>query len=265
MSSGVTKSRLEKRARLLAPINNIRPARAGTHGEGVVAASGFDQPPHVADDFLPHVCLANDFPGRVDVIAVHDRRDAERLRPRDRARCMVLAEHALLSLGTWIPNLQLEHESVQLGQRKRVRPLLLDRILRGEGDERARQGMRDSVVRHRQLLHCLEHGRLCARRRAVDFIGQQEICEHRTAHKLERSGVLAVDRRPRDVPRQQVGGHLDAAIFETQRGGDGSHQEGFGHAGRTFQQHVAAAEQGSQAEFDRFVLAEHDRLDGGAS
>ena len=57
-------------------------------------------------------------------------------------------------------HLELEHEAVQLRFGQRVGSFELDRVLRRQHAERARQAMGNACVRHLPLLHGFEQGRL---------------------------------------------------------------------------------------------------------
>ena len=68
--------------------------------------------------------------------------------------------------------------------------------------------------------------------------------------------VLAIDRRARDVRREQVGGHLNSSAVEVERRGERADQQGLSDAGRSFQEDVAATKQGGERKINRLVLAE---------
>jgi hypothetical protein len=80
-----------------------------------------------------------------------------------------------------IADAELEHEAVDLRLRQRIGALLLDRVLRGEHEERPRQRERLAAQRDLMLLHRLEQRRLDLGRRAVDLVGQHDVGEDRAA------------------------------------------------------------------------------------
>ena len=96
------------------------------------------------------------------------------------------------SSSTGIIDPDVEHEPVELGLGQRIRPFLLDRVLRGQHEERLGQRMPPAADRHLVLLHRLEQRRLRLRRRAVDLVGQDHVGEDRPLHKPE----LALSRSP---------------------------------------------------------------------
>jgi hypothetical protein len=71
---------------------------------------------------------------------------------------------------------------------------VLDRVLRREQDERARELVRDRVRRHIPLLHGVEQPGLRLRRRPVDLVDQHEVGEYRTGltpqRISDRTGLL---------------------------------------------------------------------------
>ncbi len=80
-------------------------------------------------------------------------------------------------IGAGIPDADIEKESIELRFRERIRPFLLDRILRREYEERLGQRHRPPGRCDAMLLHRLEQGGLRARRRAVDLIGEDDVRE----------------------------------------------------------------------------------------
>ena len=166
------------------------------------------------------------------------------------------------SLKLGIGDEHFEHEPVELRFGQRVRAFLLDRVLRGEHEERVGHLMPDAADRDLPLLHRFEQRGLRFRRRAVDFVGQNDVREDRPGEKPELAlaggAVLFDDVGARDVGRHQVGRELNAAEREVQRAGQRAHQQRLGQAGHAFQQAVAAGEQGDQHLLDHVVLADDD-------
>ncbi len=93
---------------------------------------------------------------------------------------VVAGEHLLLLRRARVAHRQLEQEAVELRLGQRVGALVLDRVLRGDDDERVGQRVRVALDGHLPLLHRLEQRGLRLRRRAVDLVGQQHVGEHRT-------------------------------------------------------------------------------------
>ena len=74
--------------------------------------------------------------------------------------------------------------------------LELDRVLRGEDDERLAQLPRDAVDRDLALRHRLEQRRLRLRHRAVDLVDEDDVREDRAGPELEVPGLLVQIERP---------------------------------------------------------------------
>ena len=73
----------------------------------------------------------------------------------------------------------LEHEAVLLGFGQRIGAFLLDRVLRGQHEERVGQLVADAADGDLPFLHGFEQGGLRLRRRAVDFVGENHVGEQR--------------------------------------------------------------------------------------
>ena len=91
-----------------------------------------------------------------------------------------------LVLAVHVAHRQLEQEAVELRLGQRERAGLLDRVLRGEHEERAGQVVGRAVGRHAALGHRLEQRRLRLRRGPVDLVGEEDVGEHRAGPELER-------------------------------------------------------------------------------
>ena len=79
----------------------------------------------------------------------------------------------------------LEEEAVELRLGQRERPLVLDRVLGREQEERVGQRARLAVDRHLLLRHRLEQRGLRLRHRAVDLVDQDDVREDRARPELE--------------------------------------------------------------------------------
>ena len=89
------------------------------------------------------------------------------------------------SAGGRIVDLDVEHEAVELGLGQRIGAFLLDRVLRGDREERLGQRIGRLADRHFALLHRLQQRGLGLGRRAVDFVGQQDVGEDRPFDEAE--------------------------------------------------------------------------------
>ena len=169
-------------------------------------------------------------------------------------------DHHLFFLGGII-NLNQEHEAVELCLGQWVGALLLDRVLRGQHEERRLQPGGLAHHRHLLLLHRLEHGGLRLGRGTVDLVGEHDVGEHRTGHEVKLAAAVAPllqDVGASDVHRHQIGRELDAAELERHRLGQPAHQERLGEAGHAHQERMAAGEEADRQPFDRLPLANDD-------
>ena len=92
---------------------------------------------------------------------------------------------------------RLQEEAVELRLGQRERALVLDRVLRREEQERARQRPGQPVGRHLLLGHRLEQRGLRLRHRAVDLVDEHDVREDRPRLELELADLLVVDREAR--------------------------------------------------------------------
>ena len=141
----------------------------------------------VADDFLGDGHLAHDIMKAEHVFA-GEQRFNERGRfgggPRDHGDLLILGQ---------VIHHDIEHEAIQLRLGQRIRAFHLNRVLRGEDEERFLQRVANSGGRDLMLLHCFEQRGLGLGRRAIDFIGEDDVGKHRSAdenHSSPLAGVL---------------------------------------------------------------------------
>ena len=114
------------------------------------------------------------------------------------------------------------------------------------------------------FFHCFKQCSLGLGRRAVDLISEQEVGEYRPLAKPERRCLAVEDHLANNVTGHQVGGELHSIEVQRQRLGQRLHQQGFGHAGHTFDQHMAADQQSTHESGERCILAYHDLSDLGS-
>ena len=120
-----------------------------------------------------------------------------------------------------IVDLDVQQEAVELRFGQRVGAFLLERVLRGQHEERRGQLVHRAAGADLPLLHRLEHGRLRLGRRAVDLVGQQHVGEDRPGQKAIRPlpgfGIFLDHFGAGDVAGHQVGRELDALERQVQR------------------------------------------------
>ena len=134
---------------------------------------------------------------------------------------------------------------------------MLDRVLRGEHNEYRRQRAGLAIDRHLPLLHRFQQRRLSLCGRAIDFVGQQEIGEYRSANQPEFLLSQIENIRPRNIRGHQVWSELNALKITGHSARQRFHQQRFSHAGNALDQRVATGKQRYQSQIDRFVLADN--------
>ncbi len=154
----------------------------------------------------------------------------------------------------------VEHEAVELRLRQRIRALELDRVLRGQHEERPLElvgaaGRRDVV-----LLHRFEQRGLRLGRRPVDLVGEDDLREDRALHEPQPAHAVALveDLGARDVGGHQVGRELDALEAQVQNLGQRLDQQRLGQARHAGDQAVPAREERHQDLIDHLVLPDDD-------
>ncbi len=104
-----------------------------------------------------------------------------------------------------------------------------------------------------------------ARRCAVDFVGHQQLAEHRPLDEPERAAAVFAffeNFGPDDVARHQVGRELDAFRVHAEHGSERIHKAGLGQTRHADQQPVAAGQERDQNLIHDRFLAEDETGDG---
>ena len=130
---------------------------------------------------------------------------------------MVAMQHGAFVGGRGVAYVHLEEEAVELRFGERVGALLFHRVLRRQNMERFGQGVLDAADGDLMLLHGLQQGGLGAWAGAVDFVGHEQLAEHRAGDEAEiaaAGGTLLEHFAAGDVGGHQVGGELHALAAE---------------------------------------------------
>ena len=173
-------------------------------------------------------------------------------------RGRLLDDRHLVVLGQVVDD-HVEHEPVELGLGERIGPLHLDRVLRGQDEERLLQRIAHAGRRHLVLLHRFQERGLGLGRRAVDLVGEDHVGEDRPLDELHPAPALAgllEDLGPGDVGRHQVGRELDPLELEVEDLRDRADQQRLRQPGRAGDQAVAAGEEADQELMRRLLLAD---------
>src|SRR5215204_6232359 len=123
---------------------------------------------------------------------------------------LLAVEHRQLVATPRIPKGDPDEETVELSLGERVCPLILDRILGRENDERRWQRMSYPVDGDLCLLHRLQQRCLRLRRCPVDLIRQDHLPEDRPGSELKPGRARIKDTDPANITGQQVGRELNA-------------------------------------------------------
>ena len=128
---------------------------------------------------------------------------------------------------------------------------------------RKRIGERISGIadRHLAFLHRFQQRALHFGRRAIDFIGQNQVRKKRAELGRELAGARIVYKGADQIRRQQVGRKLQTLEAGLDAGGHGFDGERLGQTGDAFEQDVAVREQTEQEPIDQIFLTDHDVTD----
>src|SRR5215510_4986322 len=169
-------------------------------------------------------------------------------------------DHGDLVLLGQVPDADVEHEAVELGFGQRIGALHLDRVLRRQYVEWFGQLIGVALYGDVAFLHRLEQRGLRLRRRAVDFVRQDDIREDRAANELQRAmsrrAVFFDDLGPRDVRGHQVGRELNSFEGKVEHAGERPNQQSLRQSGNARNDRVPADEERDQHLFDHLVLTD---------
>ena len=152
---------------------------------------------------------------------------------------------------------QAQQEAVQLRIRQWIGAGQVHRILRGDDEERVGEGTGRAIQGDLVLGHGFQQGALGARRRTVDFIGQQHMGEHRTGMELELPRLRVVYRYTQYVGRQQVRSKLYALETQPQGSRQCMGKRGLAQSGQVFDQDMPAGQQGDERQPHLLWLAQY--------
>ena len=158
----------------------------------------------------------------------------------------------------------VEHEAIELRFGQRIRAFELDRVLRREHVERLLERVGPALNRDTVFLHRFEKRRLRFRRRAVDFVCEDDIREDRPWRKHHlpppRRRIFLDDVGAGDVGRHQVRRELDAVELQVEHARHRMDEQRLRKARHADDQAVAADEQRQERLIHDFVLADDELL-----
>ena len=163
-------------------------------------------------------------------------------------------EDGALDRRTFVVQMDLEQETVELGLGQREDARLLVGVLRRDHHERRRQPVHPALDGHVPLLHRLEQRRLRPRRSPVDLVCEDDVRKERPLHE----GRLAAPDHAAagDLLRRGVGGELDALEVHAEHAGDRAGHQRLRDARRALDQDVAAGDGRDQEQIDRLLVAD---------
>ncbi len=173
------------------------------------------------------------------------------------------AQNLALGLRVGISHAHPHQKSIELRLGQRIRTVVLHRILGRDHQKRLRQFVRMRVDGNLAFVHGLEQRRLRLRRGAVDFVGQQDVGEHRAALEFEFVFERRINRNADHVGGQHVAGELHALKGAIDGAGQRLSERGLAHAGNAFNQQVSAGENADQREPNHVVLTANHAAEGG--
>ena len=112
----------------------------------------------------------------------------------------------------------------------------------GDDEEGLGHRVGEAVHGDLALLHGLQQGGLGAGGGPVEFIGQEEVAQHRAGLVVHLPGLFVVERVAYHIGRHHIGGELHSPPAQTQGTGKGQGQGGLAHAGHILQQHMASGQ-----------------------
>jgi hypothetical protein len=231
---------------------NRRPDR---HGVGL--ARGADE---VDDPTLDDRIDVDVLHGTAELLDLLERE--HRLHVREWMAVPLLVQDLELVGRVGVAERRAQEEAIELRLRQRERPLVLDRVLGREQQERVRKDARDAVDRHLPLCHRFEQRRLRLRHRSVDLVDEHDVREDRPGAELEVTLPLVENGQARDIGRLEVRRALDPLRGRAvDRLRDRTREHRLRRSGHVFEEDVPAAHQRREHELDLCALAVDDELD----
>ena len=172
-------------------------------------------------------------------------------------------EHGQFVRTARIVDQHLQHEAIDLRLGQRVRPFLLDGVLRGEHEEGPRHRVGSVADGGLPFGHRFEQGTLHLRRSAVDLVREHDVGEHRAVLDGEFAGSRVVNLGADYIRGKQIGSELNPLKLQVQGASDGADRERFREAGNAFEQDVAIGEQADEQAVEKLPLADEYAFDGG--
>ena len=218
-----------------------RGARTGADRNVGGAPRRVDDVEEIVDEFRRDLHVANRRLDRENFVERENR--FERV---ERGRFAVGGQDGAFGVAVGIADRKAHQEAVELALGERVRSFELDRVFGRDDEEGARQRTRRSVGGNLAFARRFEGRALRSRRRAVDFVGENDVCEDRARDELEILRLRTVNFGADDVERNEVGGELDSSESRVQTASERLPEKRFADAGNVFEKKVSFGEKGDE-------------------
>src|SRR5207248_258003 len=158
-------------------------------------------------DYLNNIALHSRLDARVahfktaarDGVRINERANVNSVEITRVEASIPVGDDLLLRVLRRIVEQDFEQEAIKLRFGQRVRAFVLNRIFGGKHGEERRERVGFAVNRRLSLFHRFQQRGLRLRRRAIDFVGEQDVREDRAFAKTEIGGGDVEDVRTRDV------------------------------------------------------------------
>lgn len=137
-------------------------------------------------------------------------------------------------------------------------------ILGSENKKGPRKVDSSSIERHLSLTHCLHQSGLCTGACAIDFIGNEDIGEHRTFTKGKIVVLLIKNEDSKQVTWKKVTCKLDTMQFSADGFCEGTSEGCFSDAWHIFDKYVSIGEKGDNCQIDNVGFAFKGELYSGS-
>ena len=142
--------------------------------------------------------------------------------------------------------MQPHQKAVQLRFRQGLRAHTAQRVLGGNDQMRAGQGIGLALYSDVAFFHCLQQSCLCLAGGAVDLVREEQVTEKCSRLEHECSGIFFIDRKACQVGGQHVRRKLYPTAVQPQSLGKRHGKGGFPDTGHVLHQHVSACQKCKQ-------------------
>ncbi len=167
-----------------------------------------------------------------------------------------LAEHACFIGFAWVADAHAHQKAIELVFGEWIRAIEVVGVLCCDEKEGLGKLVNASTFAHGAFGHGFEQCALCARGRAVDFVGQNDVGKEWAGFVGKLAGVFAEHADTKHIAGQCVGGELDACEAAIKAASHAGCENRFADAWHVFDQHVAAGEKAAEDPVDCLWMAQ---------